>query len=151
MCPHMPHRSPTECLAHLARRAINGHTKYIVATNDDSLSEKLRTIAGTPILYIKYNAILLDRVSETSKSAAEAPKSEIEKVKELKAAVFGEVEVKKRKRIKGANPLSCKKKKKVDSKAGSIARTGERTASGKRRRSKRKSAAVRENLASNIV
>ncbi|KHJ90746.1 hypothetical protein OESDEN_09401 [Oesophagostomum dentatum] len=33
MCPHMPHRSPTECLAHLARRATKGHTKYIVATN----------------------------------------------------------------------------------------------------------------------
>ncbi|RCN42678.1 hypothetical protein ANCCAN_11318, partial [Ancylostoma caninum] len=33
MCPHMPHRSPIECLAHLARRAAKGNTKYIVATN----------------------------------------------------------------------------------------------------------------------
>lgn len=29
----MPHRSPGECLAHLARRAAKGNTKYIVATN----------------------------------------------------------------------------------------------------------------------
>ncbi|CAJ0603549.1 unnamed protein product [Cylicocyclus nassatus] len=136
MCPHTPHRSPTECLAHLARRATTGHTKYIIATNDDLLSEKLRSIAGTPILYIKYNAILLDRVSEKSKTTAETSKSEIERVKEMKAAVLGDVEKKKKKRkIKGANPLSCKKKK-VDHSSEQLPRT----ASGKRKRSKRKAA-----------
>ncbi|WKY07748.1 hypothetical protein Q1695_007316 [Nippostrongylus brasiliensis] len=142
VCPHTPHRPAAECLAHLARRATKGKTKYVVATNDDSLSEKLREIAGTPILYIKYNAILLDRVSETSKSAAEAPKSEIDAIKALKAAVLGEQEVKKKKRkIKGANPLSCKKKKKTIEVVGPI-RTGERTASGKRKRSKKKTTTV---------
>ncbi|KHJ75424.1 hypothetical protein OESDEN_24960 [Oesophagostomum dentatum] len=148
MCPHMPHRSPTECLAHLARRATKGHTKYIVATNDDSLSEKLRNIAGTPILYIKYNSILLDRVSQISKEAAGTPKSEIDAVKALKAAVLGEEEVKKKKKKKkGANPLSCKKKKKIGVTAALPVRTGERTASGKRKRTKRKSAMTAESSA----
>ncbi|ETN72251.1 hypothetical protein NECAME_13921 [Necator americanus] len=109
---------------------------------DDSLSEKLRTIAGTPILYIKYNAILLDRVSEASKTGAETPKVEINTVKAMKAAVFGEQEGKKKKRkIKGVNPLSCKKKK-VN--VNVAVRSGERTASGKRKRSKRKSVVTSE-------
>lgn len=138
VCPHMPHRTPTECLAHLARRAAKGNTKYIVATNDDSLSEKLRNIPGVPILYIKYNAILLDRVSEISKTTAEMPQDELDTLKAIKAAVLGEAEVKKKKkRKKGANPLSCKKKKKTPSTAVAV-NSGERTASGKRKRSKRK-------------
>ncbi|VDO65196.1 unnamed protein product [Heligmosomoides polygyrus] len=140
VCPHTPHRPAAECLAHLARRAAKGKTKYVVATNDDSLSEKLRNIAGTPILYIKYNAILLDRVSEAT---AETPKDEIEKIKAIKAAVLGEPEVKKKKRkIKGANPLSCKRRKKAAEVSAVPARTGERTASGKRKRSKKKATAT---------
>uniref|UniRef100_A0A7I4YN93 rRNA-processing protein UTP23 homolog n=1 Tax=Haemonchus contortus TaxID=6289 RepID=A0A7I4YN93_HAECO len=143
VCPHTPSRPAAECLAHLARRATKGKTRYVIATNDDSLSEKLRTIAGTPILYIKYNAILLDRVSEISKNAVDdIHKNELESLKAIKAAVLGEQTVKKKKKkIKGVNPLSCKKKKKVDNPVVPV-KTGERTASGKRKRSKRKSAAT---------
>ncbi|VDO55462.1 unnamed protein product [Haemonchus placei] len=144
VCPHTPSRPAAECLAHLARRATKGKTRYVIATNDDSLSEKLRTIAGTPILYIKYNAILLDRVSEISKNAVDdIHKNELESLKAIKAAVLGEqtVKKKKKKKIKGANPLSCKKKKKVINPVVPV-KTGERTASGKRKRSKRKPAAT---------
>ncbi|KAK6022369.1 hypothetical protein OSTOST_11940 [Ostertagia ostertagi] len=142
VCPHTPSRPAADCLAHLARRAAKGKTKYVIATNDDSLSEKLRTIAGTPILYIKYNAILLDRVSETSIAAVDdIHKSELESLKAIKAAVLGEQNVKKKKRkIKGANPLSCKKKKKVSDTVVPV-KTGVRTASGKRKRSRRKATA----------
>lgn len=117
ICPHVPCRAPAECLAHLARRAARKGARCIIATNDDCLAEKLRTIAGTPILYIKYNTILLDRVSQTSKDAAEAPKSDLDNLKVVKASVFGEPLVKfKKRKIKGPNPLSCKKKKVVPTK-----------------------------------
>uniref|UniRef100_A0A158P924 rRNA-processing protein UTP23 homolog n=1 Tax=Angiostrongylus cantonensis TaxID=6313 RepID=A0A158P924_ANGCA len=107
ICPHTPCRTPAECLAHLARRAAKKGTRYIIATNDDFLADKLRTIAGTPILYIKYNAILLDRVSQ---------------VLYLSSKYSNE----------GANPLSCKKKKVVLTK-----QTKEPRAKGRRKRSKR--------------
>ncbi|KAK5977545.1 hypothetical protein GCK32_004755 [Trichostrongylus colubriformis] len=107
VCPHTPTRPAAECLAHLARRATKGKTKYIIATNDDSLSEKLRTIAGTPILYIKYNAILLDRVSEVSKTAVDdIHKNELENLKAIKAVVLGEQNVKKKKKKIKMNTVS---------------------------------------------
>ncbi|VDM61283.1 unnamed protein product [Angiostrongylus costaricensis] len=127
ICPHTPCRKPAECLAHLARRAANKGTRYIIATNDDSLADKLRTIAGTPILYIKYNAILLDRDVVEVKDH----QSDIDTLKAIKAAVFGEPLVRIKKR-KGANPLSCKKKKLVLTKQAEKPR-----AKGRRKRSKR--------------
>ncbi|KAK6044400.1 hypothetical protein COOONC_18095, partial [Cooperia oncophora] len=33
VCPHTPTRPAAECLAHLARRATKGKTKYVIATN----------------------------------------------------------------------------------------------------------------------
>lgn len=90
-------------------------------------------------------------------------------MKALKAAVFGEAEVKKKKRrikvarfslvgckhlsystLQGANPLSCKKKK-VDHSAEVVVRTGQRTASGKRKRSKRKRATAPETSTQSIT
>ncbi|KJH46187.1 hypothetical protein DICVIV_07748 [Dictyocaulus viviparus] len=133
-CPHTPCRLPAECLAHLARRASKKNIRYIIATNDNDLSEKLRTIAGTPILYIKYNAILFDRVSQISKDQAEVPKSNLDTLKAIKAAVFGEptVKIQKKKKIKGPNPLSCKKKKRV------LMKKTEKSSTSCRRKRKRK-------------
>uniref|UniRef100_A0A1I7XU04 rRNA-processing protein UTP23 homolog n=1 Tax=Heterorhabditis bacteriophora TaxID=37862 RepID=A0A1I7XU04_HETBA len=142
-CPHKPCRSAVDCLAHLARRAVKGKTKYFIATEDDSLTDKLRNIAGTPILYIKYNAILLDRVSEVTKKASESAQNENEKIKEIRKALLGEVEKKKKKRkLKGKNPLSCKKKK---MKVEQNVRTGQRTMSGKRKRTKKTISSSAEN------
>ncbi|KAJ1368523.1 hypothetical protein KIN20_029671 [Parelaphostrongylus tenuis] len=137
MCPHTPCRTPAECLAHLARRAAKKDARYIIATNDDSLADKLRAIAGTPIIYIKYNAVLLDRISQASKDVAEMKghDNDIDTLKAIKAAVFGEpfVRIKKHK-IKGPNPLSCKKKKVV-----SIKKAEDPSVKGRRkRRSRRK-------------
>uniref|UniRef100_A0A8R1E4Z0 rRNA-processing protein UTP23 homolog n=2 Tax=Caenorhabditis japonica TaxID=281687 RepID=A0A8R1E4Z0_CAEJA len=62
-CTHSTPRAASDCLAHLARRAASGKTKYLIATQDDELTEKLRGIVGTPIMYIKFKTVLLDNVS----------------------------------------------------------------------------------------
>ncbi|CAD6190322.1 unnamed protein product [Caenorhabditis auriculariae] len=136
-CPHNGGRSAAECIAHMARRSSKGKTKFFIATQDEELTEKLRTIPGTPILYIKYNAILLDKVSKASEDNVQNGQAEIEQLRKIKEELLPEGPQKKRKRKKGANPLSCKKKKVVvkDLQQSS----GARTVIGKRRRAKKKS------------
>jgi len=137
-CPHQPCRTPAECLVHLARRAGNGKTKYIFATQDSELTSTLRTVVGTPILYIKHNTILLDNISETTKNASDMSRSDIERVKELKKKLLGEEPVKKKKRkMKGKNPLSCKKKIVKASPLPLLGNSAAKTANGKRRRKKK--------------
>ncbi|CAI2348905.1 unnamed protein product [Caenorhabditis sp. 36 PRJEB53466] len=138
-CTHATPRAASDCLAHLARRAASGKTKYLIATQDDELTEKLRAIVGTPIMYIKFKTVLLDNVSEATKAGCAREESEIQKLKALKEVVIGKEEVKKKRKKKGVNPLSCKKK--VMKASVETVRTGERTSSGKRKRSKKKAPA----------
>lgn len=90
---------------------------------DSELSDKLRNIAGIPLLYISHNAITLEAPSDKSKKSASgaeegriAPSSyQEETLKAIKKSVLGEEETtkkKKKKKIKGVNPLACKKKTK---------------------------------------
>jgi len=138
-CPHTPLRTATECLSHLARRSKNpDKTKYLVATQDPSLLEQLRNIAGVPLLTIIYKTVYLEKPSEKSiVESSEEP--EIQKAKELKKEILGEgetseVKKKKRKGPKGPNPLSCLKSKKK--KIGNLKKEGEKKARRKKKKSK---------------
>ncbi|GMR31824.1 hypothetical protein PMAYCL1PPCAC_02019 [Pristionchus mayeri] len=136
-CPHNPPRGAGDCLSHLARRTKKEKgRKYLFATQDATLQEKLRAIGGIPILYIAYKTVLLDPVSEATKTALESDKGELETIKELKKELLGEEPAKKKRKKKGVNPLSCKKKtmKKERVVKGS---EGTKTANGKRRRRKK--------------
>ncbi|VDD95126.1 unnamed protein product [Enterobius vermicularis] len=134
VCPHKPLRSASDCICHLARRMKN-RTKYFVATQDYSLTERLRQIAGVPILFIKYKGILIDRASEATVKAMETPKADIDAIKELKKEVLGvEKKIRKKKKAKGPNPLSVKKKKK---RVVVHIASGAKTANGKRRRKRK--------------
>lgn len=136
VCPHQPCKPAADCIVHLARRAVT-KTKYIFGTQDGTLTDTLRKVVGTPIVYIKYNSILLDQISEKTKSMSERSESEIVRVKELKKRILGEEpQKKKKKKIKGKNPLSCKKKI-VKSKPEMVPSAGTKTANGKRRRKKK--------------
>uniref|UniRef100_A0A914CCS5 rRNA-processing protein UTP23 homolog n=1 Tax=Acrobeloides nanus TaxID=290746 RepID=A0A914CCS5_9BILA len=112
-CPHHPHRTAADCLAHLARRSKKGKApKYFIATQDEQLIAKIKEMGGVPTMSVKFNGILLDKPSESSIKQADKSYDEIEKVKELKKAIIGEPQIKKKKKgPKGPNPLSCKKKK----------------------------------------
>ncbi|PIC40217.1 hypothetical protein B9Z55_011638 [Caenorhabditis nigoni] len=139
-CPHKTPIAAADCLSHLARRAASGKTKYLIATQHDELTEKLRTIVGTPIMYIKFKTILLDNISEATKSGASKDEEEIKRLKQLKKEIMGPSDAlqkkKKKKKAGGVNPLSCKKK--IMKASVETVRTGERTATGKRKRTKKK-------------
>ncbi|KAK6113434.1 Fcf1 family protein [Brugia pahangi] len=112
-CPHRPVRTAVECIKHMARR-MKRRATYFFATQDNELTEALKQIPGVPILFIKYNAILIDKPSEVTIQEIEKPKDQLTEVNELKKAILGEDEKprRKRKHPKGPNPLSVKKKKK---------------------------------------
>lgn len=139
-----------KCIQHTTKKTV----KYIVGTQDPVLREVLRNRTGLPILYIAFNAIMLENPSTASLMAAEK-KTETELrptshqqtvIQKLKIQTFGEekeVVKKKRKKVKGPNPLSCKKskKKKTDIKP----KTGsEETKKRKKRKKKHKSAHTTE-------
>lgn len=76
---------------------------------------------GVPVLYLRHNAINLEKPSNRNTEAVdlklqkklEVPDYQSSIIKKLKVEAFGEqlVPQKKRKKIKGPNPLSCKRKK----------------------------------------
>lgn len=138
-CPHQPVRTASECIKHMGRRMKHEAT-YFIATQDASLTEALKQIPGVPILFIKYNAILIDKPSQATIEEMEKPKDELQHVKELKKVVFGHNEIQKRKRKgpKGPNPLSVKRKKRKKTDVVREINLDARTASGKRRRRRKK-------------
>lgn len=118
-CRHDSPKPPTKCIRSVLKK--NKH-KFFVATQDPEFTELLRSLSGVPLLFIAFNTIILESPGEMSKSVANeklerklAPTDfAMKQIKELKKETFGEEEVKKKKKrkIKGKNPLSCKKKKK---------------------------------------
>lgn len=93
---------------------------YFVATQDRTLAEKLKKRPGCPVIYIKLNAILLDRPSAASQMFVKQSikeqlvgKEELERLKQLKETELpaSEMTKKKRKVVKGPHPMSCRKKK----------------------------------------
>jgi U3 small nucleolar RNA-associated protein 23 len=133
--------SPDDCLkTYIGKKNAK---KYCVATQDAFLRNHLRKIPGVPLLFFEQNMILVDKPSKASTDASarreglkEEPKKFEKKIlKENKDEVkeFMKEEYKQsnhylrkmedlklnklmgriRKKAKGPNPLSCRKKKKV--------------------------------------
>ncbi|XP_067143996.1 rRNA-processing protein UTP23 homolog [Centruroides vittatus] len=111
--------SASDCLFSAVKEDNPDH--YLIATQDPELSEKVRIIPGCPLLYLKFNAINLEKPSEISEEAADTSKecklnpsahhlAVLEKLKQDLALT--DRTKRKRKRKKGPNPLACKKKKK---------------------------------------
>ncbi|PVD23496.1 hypothetical protein C0Q70_16768 [Pomacea canaliculata] len=137
-CNHRPPVGPPQCLAKvLAKSQLaltksqssssssspsknaqdTDHKRYLLATQDPELSEISRSMVAVPLLYISFNAINLESPSDSTKLAASNapdPTLQQERLKELlkKENLLPEEKKKKKKKIKGPNPLSCKKKKK---------------------------------------
>lgn len=97
-----------------------GCYRYIIATQDRELQDKLRIIPGVPVMYLHGKVPTLDSPSEASRKHAETKQKglgmtmwEKENVKALRKQAGLEKEIKMKKRKKGGpNPLSCLKKKK---------------------------------------
>lgn len=119
-CRHTKAISPSKCLLEMAKKKEH----YFIATQEKTLTENLRIIPGTPILYLAFNTMTLERPSISSKICANdklqrklMPTNHEESIlKDMKKTIIGELKEslrKKRKIRQGPNPLSCKKKKKT--------------------------------------
>lgn len=113
--------SATECLLSMVKE--NNCRHYVVATQDKNLQKSLHEIPGVPILFID-RTLCLESPSEASRmvelygTTALEPGQTVDyeqvMLRHLKKKLLGKkpkVEIRKRKKPKGPNPLSCKKKK----------------------------------------
>jgi len=121
-CKHPRPLSASQCLFKMAGE--NNGKKYFFASQDQTLTEKLRTVPGCPLLFIKYNCVLLEKPSQMSTEAKGADseqklnfqgtqREELQKLLHAHdlAPKPQKPERLKRKKIRQPNPLSCKKKK----------------------------------------
>lgn len=122
VCGH--EKSPVSGAACLRSMVADGNPhRYIVATQDKVLKTKLRELPGVPLMYVHYRGPVLEKPSEINEmTATNAVKSrcrpsehEMETLKRIKKEMMvvdvNGVKRGKRKRIRGPNPLSCKRKK----------------------------------------
>ena len=100
-------------------------SRYFIATQDRELQAVAREIPGTPLIYLHQKAPTLEHPSTASEHVAHIGMQEKFRVSEdagkilttLKKQKLGITEInneerRKKKKIKGPNPLSCKKKQK---------------------------------------
>ncbi|CAG9310913.1 unnamed protein product [Blepharisma stoltei] len=141
-CKHEEILTPTECILKMIGKKNRHH--YFVATQDVSLRETLRKIPSVPLIYFKHGLMTLDPPSEVSlikcqrkekiklkpESSEKAnlklmlKNARIEKREEErqeKESLYQDKDFKKMKielgvkrKAKGPNPLSCKKKQKIE-------------------------------------
>ncbi|NP_001085419.1 UTP23, small subunit processome component L homeolog [Xenopus laevis] len=134
----------------LSLTADNNPHHYFIATQDQELATKVKKRAGVPLMFIIQNTIVLDKPSPKSLARVEAvqsnqlvPEHQKHSIQHLKheqgVAKDSERKGRKRKRLKGPNPLSCMKKKKKVPPQQSAASTPSQT-KRKRRRKPGKSA-----------
>jgi len=128
----------------------NNEDQYFVATQDPELTENIKsTVAACPILFIKYRTVLLDRPSplalqiarSKTESKLNVEETEKKELKSLKRKLIGddeskELPKKKRRKIRGPNPMSVKKRKKKPDASAKATESGERV--GKKKKRKRK-------------
>ncbi|XP_055351634.1 rRNA-processing protein UTP23 homolog [Paramacrobiotus metropolitanus] len=123
-CNHQEKPLPASaCLETLTR---GGNTeKFLIASQDLDLQDKLRKKAGVPILYLHHHSLTLEKPSEKSLEVARTRQNEKlepsgyqkDVIGEMKKRELGETSAslppkRKRKGPKQPNPLSCKKSKK---------------------------------------
>ncbi|KAG8182658.1 hypothetical protein JTE90_019683 [Oedothorax gibbosus] len=114
--------SASDCITSMVADGNPHH--LIIATTDPDLSAKCRLISGVPLLYVKYNAVILEKPSGMNKEVAnkkmkastELSEFEKKRLEMTKKKATSEPEdapkKKKKKGPKQPNPLSCLKKKK---------------------------------------
>ncbi|KAL3283402.1 hypothetical protein HHI36_006548 [Cryptolaemus montrouzieri] len=108
----------SKCLLSMLGNRNENH--YIVATQDRDLETKVRQIPGVPLLYLHMRTPVLEQPSDVSVSYAQKKLSGIglvekDALERLKSqnGVNDQIDKPKRRKKKGPNPLSCKKKKKT--------------------------------------
>ncbi|XP_034237019.1 rRNA-processing protein UTP23 homolog [Thrips palmi] len=114
--------SGSECLLSMVGSSTSN--RYIIATQDRDLQDKLRLIPGVPLFYFFNKGPTLEAPSKVSEKAAAATanarwginqyeQEALSKLKEVEGLKSEDIPAKKKKKkTKNPNPLSCKRKKK---------------------------------------
>ncbi|KAK9888361.1 hypothetical protein WA026_000615 [Henosepilachna vigintioctopunctata] len=117
-CGHEKKAIPgSKCLLSMLGKANENH--YIIATQDRDLENNVRLIPGVPLLYLHMKTPVLEHPSEISVLNAKkklsgigiAEKTALDQLKQANGVLEEEMNVRKKKKRRGPNPLSCKKKK----------------------------------------
>lgn len=145
-CGHRDPISGADCL--LSMIGSDNKTHYIVATQDRDLQHTLRSIPGTPLIYLHKKAPTLEKPSPASCEAAKCKQDDLlgtistiqektlKSLKEKSGFQTDEtLKIKKKKKRGGPNPLSCLKKKKKSKQSAKPVPTEK--ASGRVRKRKR--------------
>lgn len=128
---------PIKCLLSIVEHESNAE-HFFIATQDVNLLKKLDNRAACPYVTIKLNALFLNKPNQISKEQAKKELAdalttdhELSKLKEIKRLELGEEPKleRKRKKVKGPHPLSCRQKQ------AKLVPANELT--GKRRRNKK--------------
>ncbi|GFO18947.1 rRNA-processing protein utp23 homolog [Plakobranchus ocellatus] len=144
-CPHSWFKGSTKCLQKIV---LKEKGKIILATQDEELASSVRE-HSVPLLHISHNSINLEPPSNTTKDHAmdkTSQKLTLSKKQEVTIAKMKQemglpdnVEKKKKRKKKGVNPLSCKKKKNKDASVlNGVANGGIAKVSKKSRKKKKK-------------
>ncbi|ORZ02316.1 Fcf1-domain-containing protein [Syncephalastrum racemosum] len=116
-CPHTAKPIPSaECLADVVGET--NKFRYCVATQDLPLAQKLRAIPGVPIIHFQKTVLVLEALSKATKQYIEnntrektaVPAKEAERLQSAKLIQEEDKPVHKKRKVKGPNPLSAKKK-----------------------------------------
>ncbi|KAI9261500.1 Fcf1-domain-containing protein [Phascolomyces articulosus] len=116
-CPHT--HAPiagAECISQVV--GPSNEYNYIVASQDDTLREKLRAISGIPMVYVKAHMVVMEQMSTATKKFLEKKEAEKKGLStkekyQVDKMLHQDYVPKKKRKIKGPNPLSVKKKKKI--------------------------------------
>ncbi|TKR83156.1 hypothetical protein L596_016790 [Steinernema carpocapsae] len=144
-CRHKPAKAASDCQLNLARRAERPEEKkFIMATQQQSVLEKLREMKHVPALFIRFNAILFDKLGLKEDNSEHKNEDELKRLQEMKKSILGIEErgPRKRKGPKGPNPLSVKKKKVAPSPAPKKPEGGDAAKPEKKKRRRKNKAAA---------
>jgi len=114
-CSHHPCKSSSDCF--LDEVANSNAKGFMIASNDDAFKHRIRSIGGIPLLCIHGQVPILEGPSDESKQLALSKEQNKSAVPEWEKEIHGMESsdseapvVKKKKKGKNPNPLSCRKK-----------------------------------------
>ncbi|XP_017780369.1 PREDICTED: rRNA-processing protein UTP23 homolog, partial [Nicrophorus vespilloides] len=116
-CGHEGKAIPGDkCFLSMVKKKNPQH--YIIATQDKDLQKRLQRLPGVPVIYLNMKTPILLPPSHASEKATQkqsnavvqAQKTNIDLMKKQKGLLVEGADKPKKRKLKGPNPLSCKKK-----------------------------------------
>lgn len=157
-CGHPDNTSASDCL--LSQIKNGNHEHFFIATQDKSLKYKVQSEPGGAIIFVSVNGLHLEAPSEAQKKQVsrsidvqqlprpeelKVPRPEsVEEIRQTVRDVASQRNIFKRRRAKGPNPLSMKKKSTRGNETSNSQKQAENGSKRKRPRRKTESLAPKD-------